>query len=38
MFLRGQMNWGLTAAVVAAVIVGSQLGGRYMTQKAKSKE
>ncbi|HPD66319.1 MAG TPA: sulfite exporter TauE/SafE family protein [Bacteroidia bacterium] len=35
---QGQMNWGLTAAVVAAVIVGSQLGGRYMTQKAKSKE
>lgn len=35
---QGQMNWKLTAVVVAAVIVGSQLGGRYMTQKAKSKE
>jgi hypothetical protein len=35
---QGQMNWGLTAIVVIAVIVGSQLGGRYMTQKAKSKQ
>ena len=31
------MNWELTAIVVIAVIIGSQLGGRYMTQKAKSK-
>ncbi len=35
---QGQLNWGLTAIVVVAVIIGSQLGGRYMTQKAKSKQ
>jgi uncharacterized membrane protein YfcA len=35
---QGQMNWTLTAIVVIAVIIGSQLGGRYMTQKAKSKQ
>lgn len=35
---QGEMNWPLTIAVVIAVIVGSQLGGRYMTQKAKSKQ
>ncbi len=35
---QGKMNWGLTAIVVVAVIIGSQLGGRYMTQKAKSKQ
>ncbi|MDZ7716913.1 MAG: sulfite exporter TauE/SafE family protein [Balneolaceae bacterium] len=34
---RGEMNWELTVIVVIAVIIGSQLGGRYMTQKAKSK-
>jgi len=33
----GEMNWELTVIVVIAVIIGSQLGGRYMTQKAKSK-
>ena len=35
---QGNMNWGLTLVVVLAVIIGSQLGGRYMTQKAKSKQ
>lgn len=35
---QGHMNWLLTGIVVAAVIVGSQLGGLYMTQKAKSKQ
>ncbi len=35
---QGHMNWGLTAIVVVAVIIGSQLGGHYMTQKAKSKQ
>ena len=35
---QGSMNWGLTAIVVIAVIIGSQLGGRYMTRKAKSKQ
>lgn len=35
---QGEMNWPLTIAVVIAVIIGSQLGGIYMTQKAKSKQ
>ena len=35
---KGEMNWELTLIVVIAVIIGSQLGGRYMTQKAKSKQ
>ncbi|MBP6871456.1 MAG: sulfite exporter TauE/SafE family protein [Bacteroidales bacterium] len=35
---QGEMNWPLTIVVIIAVIVGSQLGGRYMTQKAKSKQ
>jgi uncharacterized membrane protein YfcA len=35
---QGNMNWGLTAIVVIAVIIGSQFGGRYMTHKAKSKQ
>lgn len=35
---QGHMNWSLTIVVVLAVILGSQLGGRYMTQKAKSKQ
>ncbi|HYX05678.1 MAG TPA: sulfite exporter TauE/SafE family protein [Bacteroidales bacterium] len=35
---QGNMNSGLTAIVVIAVIIGSQLGGRYMTRKAKSKQ
>jgi len=35
---QGDMDWLLTGIVVIAVIIGSQLGGRYMTQKAKSKQ
>lgn len=35
---EGDMNWTLTIIVVVAVIIGSQLGGMYMTQKAKSKQ
>ncbi len=35
---QGQMNWPLTIVVVLAVVVGSQLGGRYLTQKAKSRQ
>ncbi len=35
---QGHMNWPLTTIVVIAVIIGSQLGGLYMTQKAKSKQ
>lgn len=35
---QGHMNWWLTIIVVIAVVIGSQLGGRYMTQKAKSKQ
>jgi uncharacterized protein len=35
---HGQMNWPLTIVVVLAVLIGSQLGGRYMTDKAKSKQ
>ncbi|MDZ7778015.1 MAG: sulfite exporter TauE/SafE family protein [Bacteroidales bacterium] len=35
---QGEMNWLLTGIVVVAVVIGSQLGGRYMTQKAKSKQ
>jgi len=35
---QGEMNWLLTGIVIVAVIIGSQLGGRYMTQKAKSKQ
>jgi len=35
---KGEMNWELTVIVVLAVIIGSQLGGQYMTQKAKSKQ
>jgi uncharacterized membrane protein YfcA len=35
---QGHMNWWLTIIVVIAVIIGSQLGGRYMTHKAKSKQ
>jgi uncharacterized membrane protein YfcA len=33
---QGHFDAGLTALVVVAVILGSQLGGRYLTQKAKS--
>lgn len=35
---QGHMNWPLTIIVVLAVIIGSQLGGHYMTQKAKSEQ
>jgi len=35
---QGHMNWPLTIIVVLAVVIGSQLGGSYMTQKAKSKQ
>ena len=35
--VQGDMNWPLTIAVVIAVLIGSQLGGRYMAQEAKSK-
>lgn len=35
---QGKMNWPITIAVVIAVLIGSQLGGRYMTKKAKSKQ
>ncbi len=35
---EGNMNWTLTIIVVIAVIIGSQLGGMYMTKKAKSKQ
>ena len=32
---EGHVSWPLTLAVVAAVVVGSQLGGAYMSTKAK---
>lgn len=32
---EGQMNWPLTIVVVIAVIIGSQLGGTFMSTKAK---
>jgi len=32
---EGEMNWPLTLGVVAAVVVGSQLGGSFMAGKAK---
>ncbi|MDZ7604675.1 MAG: sulfite exporter TauE/SafE family protein [Cyclobacteriaceae bacterium] len=35
---QGEINLPLTIAVVIAVIIGSQFGGRYVTQKAKSKQ
>ncbi len=35
---EGETNWGLTLVVVLAVIIGSQFGGMYMTQKAKSRQ
>ena len=34
---EGHFNWSLTAIVVIAVIIGSQLGGSYMSNKAKPK-
>ena len=33
---EGHVNWPLTAAVVTAVAVGSQLGGSFMSNKAKA--
>ena len=33
----GDMNWPLTIILVIAVIIGSQLGARFMSQKAKPK-
>lgn len=35
---QSHMNWFLLAIGVVAVIIGSQLGGRYVTKKAKSKQ
>lgn len=35
---QGKMNWPLTIIVVMAVIIGSQFGGHFMTEKAKSKQ
>ncbi len=32
---QGEMNWTLTLILVGAVIIGSQLGARFMSQKAK---
>jgi len=32
---EGEMNWPLTLTVVVAVVVGSQLGGSFMSSKAK---
>ncbi len=34
---QGEMNWTLTLILVGAVIIGSQLGARFMSQKAKPK-
>ena len=34
---EGEMNWTLTIIVVIAVIAGSQLGGSFMSNKAKPK-
>lgn len=34
---EGNMNWTLTIIVVIAVIIGSQLGGSFMSNKAKPK-
>ncbi len=35
---QSHMNWLLTAIGVVAVIIGSQLGGRFVVKKAKSKQ
>jgi uncharacterized membrane protein YfcA len=32
------MNWTLTIILVVSVIIGSQLGARYLSSKAKSKQ
>jgi len=34
---QGSMNWPLTVTVIIAVIIGSQFGGKFLIQKAKSK-
>ncbi len=34
---QGDMNWPLTLILVAAVIIGSQLGARFMSDRAKPK-
>jgi len=34
---EGHFNWTLTIIVVIAVIIGSQLGGSFMSNKAKPK-
>lgn len=34
---EGNMNWSLTIIVIIAVIIGSQLGGSFMSAKAKPK-
>ena len=34
---QGEMNWPLTLILIGAVIIGSQLGARFMSQKAKPK-
>ena len=34
---EGHMNWTLTIVLVIAVIIGSQLGARFMSQKANPK-
>jgi uncharacterized membrane protein YfcA len=35
---QGNMNWTLTLILVVSVIIGSQLGARYLSSKAKSKQ
>jgi uncharacterized membrane protein YfcA len=35
---QGHMNWTLTIILVVSVIIGSQLGARYLSSKAKSKQ
>lgn len=35
---QGHMNWTLTIILIVSVIIGSQLGARYMSSKAKSKQ
>jgi uncharacterized membrane protein YfcA len=35
---QGHMNWTLTIILIVSVIIGSQLGARYLSSKAKSKQ
>lgn len=35
---QGHMNWTLAAILIISVIIGSQLGARYLSTKAKSKQ